>query len=77
MSYLADVKSQLKGVFDEAFDYAWKDVIEPALKQSYKNGVEAGRAEQGAPPAETSKPARRRWGNRATTRATKDGESDD
>lgn len=43
-SYLAGVKSDLDQLFHEAFEAAWKDVVEPALKQSYRNGVKAGRA---------------------------------
>jgi len=41
MSCLADVKKNLKGIFDEAFDFVWEDV-EKQLKTSYKNGYEAG-----------------------------------
>ena len=72
MSYLAGVKTQLKGVFDEAFDYAWKDIVEPALKESYKNGVEAGRAERGEKPTEDPKPARRRFGKTRTAAVERD-----
>ena len=43
-SYLAEVKSDLEQLFHEAFEAAWKDVVEPALKQSYRNGVKAGKA---------------------------------
>jgi len=43
-SYLAGVKSDLEQLFGEAFDAAWRDVVEPALKQSYRNGVKAGKA---------------------------------
>ena len=41
MSYLADVKKSLRGIFDEAFDFVWEEV-EKSLKTSYKNGYEAG-----------------------------------
>lgn len=42
-SYLAGVKTKVREVFDAAFEELWKEVIEPALKQSYRNGVEAGK----------------------------------
>lgn len=41
MSYLSDVKKQLKTTHDEAFGYLWEDV-EKALKQSYRNGYDEG-----------------------------------
>lgn len=67
MSYLADVKSQLEDLFKEAFDHAWQDVVEPALKQSYRNGFEAGKA--GQEPAAGNRPqsTRRQWGRRRET----------
>ena len=73
MSYLADVKSQLKNVFDEAFDYAWKDVIEPALKESYRNGVADGHAGKGAREDAGETKPRRQWGKqRATQRQSEE-----
>lgn len=66
MSYLSDVKCQLEEVFFDAFGRAWKETVEPAVKQSYKNGVEAGRAERSEEePADDAKPLRRQWGKRA------------
>lgn len=64
MSYLMDVKSQLKAVFDEAFEYAWRDVVEPALKQSYKNGFAAGKAGEDPVGDPTQSKQRRQWGRR-------------
>ncbi len=63
VSYLADVKSELKGLFDEAFQHAWEEIVEPALKQSYKNGVADGRAGKGENGEREPKP-RRQWGAR-------------
>ena len=45
-SYLADVKSELEQLFSEAFQTAWKEVVEPALKQSYRNGLESKRSDK-------------------------------
>jgi hypothetical protein len=64
MAYLSDVKSQLRAVFDEAFDYAWKDVMEPALKQSYRNGFLAGKAGDDSAGAQAESQRRRQWGRR-------------
>ena len=63
MSYLADVKKNLRGIFDEAFDFAWEEA-ERALKTSYKNGYEAGQkdAKEGGSTTEpTSTTPRRQW----------------
>jgi len=65
VSYLSGVKSDLKGLFDEAFDHAWQEIVEPALKQSYKNGVADGRAGKGENGERTAQP-RRQWGQRRT-----------
>lgn len=62
MSYLADVKSDLKGLFDEAFDHAWKEIVEPALKESYRNGVADGRKAASDEPKPATTPQRRRFG---------------
>lgn len=69
MSYLSDVKSRLEDVFIQSFDQAWKDVVEPALKESYKNGVEAGR--KGDAPATDVQPERPRksWSKTRERRA--------
>jgi len=63
MSYLADVKKNLKGILDEAFDFVWEEV-EKSLKTSYKNGYEAGQKdakEGGAATEQPSTPPRRQW----------------
>lgn len=65
MSYLADAKSELKGIFDEAFDYTW-EVVERRLKESYKNGVADGRAGKGDPNDAVAAKPRRQWGQRRT-----------
>ena len=62
-SYLSDVKSKLEDVFIQSFEQAWKDVVEPALKESYKNGVEAGRKGD-APAADAKSEPRKSWSNR-------------
>lgn len=70
MSYLADVKSEIEDIFLEAFEKTWKEAVEPALKQSYKNGVKAG-AEGTEKPSSGSgdgKP-KRRWSKRRRTSA--------
>jgi len=64
VSYLADVKSELQGLFEEAFDHAWKEIIEPALKTSYKNGLADGRAGKGAQNDAGETKPRRQWGKR-------------
>ena len=64
MSYLADVKKQLKATHDEAFGYMWED-IEKALKQSYRNGYDEGVKESNdgkTEPAKSDSP--RRWRGR-------------
>lgn len=38
LSYLGDIKTQVRQVFDEAFKEAWP-LIEKAIKDSYKNGL--------------------------------------
>lgn len=45
-SYLAGVKSELQGIFDEAFRFVWTEV-EKALKESYRNGFKAGQKSNG------------------------------
>lgn len=62
-SYLAEVKDDVKGILDEAFEALWKDVIEPALKQSYKNGLADGKKGD-AGQEEDSGGSGRRPGNR-------------
>jgi hypothetical protein len=72
MSYLADVKKQLKDIFDEAFGFAWEE-MEKALKTSYKNGYEAGQkdAKEGSSPTEQpSATPRRQWRRNARPAAT-------
>jgi len=56
-SYLAEVKTELKGIVDEAFGFIWSEV-EKSLKQSYRNGFADGQKAGG-----TKKPARsgRTW----------------
>lgn len=77
MSYLADVKKNLKGIFDEAFDFVWEEV-EKSLKTSYKNGYEAGQkdAKEGGSTTEPpSGPQRRQWRRGARQPAADGGES--
>lgn len=77
MSYLADVKKNLKGIFDEAFDFVWEEV-EKSLKTSYKNGYEAGQkdAKEGGSTTEApSSPQRRQWRRGARQPAADGGES--
>ena len=56
-SYLATVKAEIKEVFDAAFEELWRVVVEPALKQSYRNGVEAGK---GGPEPQTQQESKGR-----------------
>ena len=78
MSYLADVKKNLKGIFDEAFDFVWEDV-EKQLKTSYKNGYEAGQkdAKDGKDPAgdQPTTAPRRNWRRGSRAAATEGGGS--
>ena len=60
-SYLSEVKQRLEETFIDAFDRAWKEVVEPALKDSYANGLEAGR-KKGDPSDKT--PKRKSWSKR-------------
>jgi len=60
-SYLAIVKDDLEELFGEAFEATWRDIIEPALKQSYKNGLETGRAGKETKKAEGNSRGRRRF----------------
>lgn len=64
MSYLADVKKNLKGILDEAFDFVWEEV-EKSLKTSYKNGYEAGQKDAKDGGAGVEQPSttapRRQW----------------
>lgn len=68
-SYLAGVKIDLEQLFREAFETAWKDVVEPALKESYRNGVKAGKAgtEGDAENGQEEQPRRRFIRGRART----------
>lgn len=43
MSYLDDIKAKLEASRKEAFEKDWAEIIEPAIKQSFKNGLETGR----------------------------------
>ena len=45
-SYLAEVKGELNGIFDEAFSFVWSEV-EKNLKQSYRNGFADGQKSTG------------------------------
>jgi hypothetical protein len=67
-SYLATVKDELEELFGEAFEAAWRDVVEPALKQSYKNGLETGRAGSEDKKEPSSTPRRRRFLKRGVRR---------
>ena len=67
MSYLAGIKTDLKGLFDEAFDHAWKEIVEPALKESYRNGVNDGRAGKGGQNDAGDAKPRRQWGQRRSS----------
>jgi len=73
VSYLAEIKTDLKGLFDEAFDHAWREIVEPALKQSYKNGVADGRAGKGSPNDAGDAKPRRQWSQRRRTGGESDG----
>lgn len=43
MSYLDEIKAKLEQSRREAFEKDWAEIIEPAIKQSFKNGLETGR----------------------------------
>lgn len=43
MSYLDEIKAKLEASRKEAFEKDWAELIEPAIKQSFKNGLETGR----------------------------------
>jgi hypothetical protein len=60
-SYLSEVKQRLEETFIDAFDRAWKEVVEPALKESYTNGLEAGRKPED--PSDKT-PKRKSWSKR-------------
>ena len=77
MSYLADVKKQLRETLDQAFDYLWEDV-EAALKSSYKNGYAAGQKdakEGGNTPEQPTTAPRRQWRRGARPPVTEGGGS--
>ncbi len=78
MSYLADVKKSLRGIFDEAFDFVW-DEVERSLKQSYRNGHDAGvkAAKEGDAGAEQAAAAtpRRQWRRGSRQPSPEGGES--
>lgn len=61
-SYLAEIKQRLEETFIDAFDRAWQEVVEPALKESYANGLEAGRKGEANPAEKT--PKRKSWSRR-------------
>ena len=42
-SFLAQVKNDVKEVFDAAFEELWSEILEPSLKESYSNGLAAGK----------------------------------
>jgi hypothetical protein len=60
-SSLSEVKQRLEETFIDAFDRAWKEVVEPALKESYANGLEAGRKTED--PSDKT-PKRKSWSKR-------------
>ena len=72
----ADVKKNLRGIFDEAFDFVWEEV-EKSLKTSYKNGYEVGQkdAKDGSPPAgeQAKSTPRRNWRRGSRAAATEGG----
>jgi hypothetical protein len=77
MSYLADVKKQLRETFDQAFDFMWEDV-QAALRSSYKNGYAAGQkdAKEGAStPEQSTAGPRRQWRRGARPTPVEGGES--
>lgn len=64
-SYLANVKEELEDRFGRFFDDLWKDVIEPQLKESYRNGVEAGKSGRNQSSGDgVNPPSRRRFKRR-------------
>jgi hypothetical protein len=78
MSYLADVKKSLRGIFEEAFDFVW-DEAEKSLKQSYRNGYDAGvkaakEGDAGTEQASSATP-RRQWRRGSRQPAPEGGES--
>jgi hypothetical protein len=60
-SYLSEVKQRLEETFIDAFDRAWKEVVEPALKESYANGLQAARKAED--PSDKT-PKRKSWSKR-------------
>ena len=54
MTYLKGVKASLENAFIESFERTWKEVVEPALKESFKNGVNEGRKVGGGEGKSTS-----------------------
>ena len=78
MSYLADVKKNLRGIFDEAFDFVWEEA-EKSLKTSYRNGYEAGQKDakdgKAAGDEQPSGGPRRNWRRGARGTAPEGGAS--
>ena len=56
-SYLAEVKGELRGIFDEAFSFVWSEV-EKSLKQSYRNGFADGQKSDGKKPHQSTRSGR-------------------
>jgi len=47
-SFLEEVRAELSALHRQAFEKTWDDVVEPALKQSFKNGLETAKKEAGS-----------------------------
>jgi hypothetical protein len=63
-AYLTEKKEALEQMHIELFERAWKEIVEPALKESYANGLEAGRKGEGAQAAKETTAKRKTWGKR-------------
>ena len=70
-SYLSQVKNDVKEVFDAAFEELWSEILEPALKQSYSNGLAEGKKKANGKPdddsASEAEGSGRRFRRRRTT----------
>ena len=56
-SFLGEVRKDYEDLIRDAAEKTWKEVVEPALKKSFKNGVLTGSSQEpGRPKSQRSRP---------------------
>jgi hypothetical protein len=63
---LTALKRELKEIYDQAFSFAWTE-IQAKVKESYHNGIEAGKASNGNGDKPRPTSNKRDWGRKRET----------